>query len=276
MNKTKILVSLIMLFGGTCVYAKQETNSLPTEEQVQKLVTAAWKEQGRSRDIDITLYRELITPSKSIEQIRQEVESSFKNKRDMIQQKYEPNSQGMKIMSEKMNKTIEMNVNSRVRRQQFPRLIKSRVRISGNNQRVDQVIAEPEEDLDPDVPFDGTYVNVGDRRSGDFYSFHYEHKIKRAIIEDDSGWARKDPAGFAYMPLGIPVLVRMGLGINQGTETNPFYVPDPNKIQEFRAAQEFWPFLPSYSRLKLLPIREPLRQEFVLRPVLSNLPKEML
>jgi len=234
MDKLKIAVLLIVLLVNTSVYAKTDTNSLPNEEQIQKLVAAAWKEQERIRDIDITYYKEYTIPPKPAEQIRKEVEGFFENERNMIQQTYEPNSQDMKIMLKKMNKAIEMNVNSRVKRQQFPRLIHSRVRISGKNQRVDSVTAEPGKQLDPNIPFDGTYVNVGDHLSKDFFSFHYEHKIKSAVIEDESGWVRRDPARFAHMPLGIPFLLRAGLGVNQGTETNHFFVPDANKMEEFK------------------------------------------
>lgn len=209
---------------NSLTYAKAYRGNIPTEEQVAKLAAAAWKERPHS--IDVTLYRESTTPPKPIEQIRKEVEGFFENERNMIQQKYEPNSEGMKIMLKRLNKAIEMNVNSWVKRQQFPRLARRRIRNAGHNHRADSVTAEPGEEIEPNMPFEGTYVNVGERNSSDFFSFDYQHKIKKAIIEDESGWARRDPAKFVGLPLGTASALQALLGgTNQGD-------PDPNKMQE--------------------------------------------
>jgi hypothetical protein len=223
MKKSKIFILLLVLFICSLTYAKAD-DGFPTEEQIQNLVTAAWKEHPES--IDVTFYLEWTRPSKPTEQIRREVEEDFE--KDMIASGENPHP----ILDERTKESIEHNVQRRIKIQQFPRLIKKRIRISNHNQRVDQVIAKPGEGLDPNMPFDGTYVNVGERNNKDFFSFEYEHKIKSAIIKN-KGFVRRDPAGVAYMPSGISWLLKSGLGVNQGTKTNPDFVPDPNKIQEF-------------------------------------------
>lgn len=227
----QIALSLLVLLVSSLTYAQAYRGNIPTEEQVAKLAAAAWKERPHS--IDITLHLELTTPPKPIEQIRQEVEGFFDNERNMIQQKYEPNSQGMKIMLKRLNKAIEMNINSWVKRQQYPRLIKTRIRNSGHNHRADSVTADAGEELDPNMPFDHTSVNSGERNSEDFYSFGYQHKIKKAIIEDESGWFARDPTGFVGLPSGTASTLQAFLGgINQGTLTEPVFVPDPNKMHK--------------------------------------------
>jgi hypothetical protein len=224
MNKFKIALLLFVLFACSLAYA-QVNNGLPTEEQVDKLVVAAWKE--RSESIDVTFYLEWTRPPKPEEQIRLEVEESFKEDIAALGDNPHP------ILVERTKASMERNIQRRIKIQQFPRLIKKRIRISGHNQHTDSVIAEPGGVLEPNVPFEGTYVNVGNRHSQDFFSFDYNHKIKLATIKNESGWAKRDPAKFAYMPLGIPLIIRAGLGDNKGTQADPFYVPDANKIQEY-------------------------------------------
>ena len=220
----QIGLSLLVLLVSSLTYAEAYRGNPPTEEQVAKLAAAAWKERPHS--IDVTLYLELTTPPKPIEQIRKEVDGFFENERNMVLRKYEPNSEGMKIMLKRLNKAIEMNANSWVKRQQYPHLIRKRIRNAGHNHRADSVTADAGEELEPNMPFDHTSVNSGERNSEDFYSFGYQHKIKKAIIEDESGWFVRDPTGFACLPLGIASTLQVFLGgTNQGD-------PDPNKMHE--------------------------------------------
>ncbi len=227
MNKFKITRLLFVLFAFSLTYA-QVNNGLPTEEQVAKLAAAAWKERPQS--LDVTLYLELTTPTKPFEQIRSEVEK-------FVDEDYERmglTKESLKTYEkERRKKTIEINVNWRVRRQQFPRLIKKRIRISGNNQRTDSVTAEPGKQLESNMPFEHTYVNFGKRDSENFYSFHYAHKIKSANIEDKSGWAKRDPAQFAYLPTGISLRLKSTIGIKVGEGISAAFIPDPNRMQDF-------------------------------------------
>jgi len=223
MKKSKISGLFLLLFSCGLACAQAKEGKPPTEQQVQKLAAAAWKERPHS--IDITFYLEWTRPPKPIEQIRREVEESFKEDIAALGENPHP------VLLERTKATMERNIQRRIKIYQYPRLIKKRIRVSGPNQRVDQVIAEPGGELDPNVPFDSTYVNVGERNSPDFFSFDYEHKIKRATIKDKSGFVRRDPGRFVGMPLGIPFLLRAGLGVNEGTQTEPSFVPDPNKMQ---------------------------------------------
>jgi len=228
-NKKISLLLLLLLVSGL-TNARAFSGNPPTKEQVAKLAVAASKERPHS--IDITLYLELTTQPKPIEKIRQEVEGFFENERNMIQQRYEPNSPGMKIMLKKLNKTIEKNVDAWIKRQQFPRLIKKRTRDAGHNHRSDSVTAEPGEELDPNRPFEHTSVNFGKSNSPDFYSFSYHHDIKSAHIEDESGWFVRDTRGFGNMPLGPASLLQAILSTNQVPITELTFVPDTKKMQE--------------------------------------------
>lgn len=225
MKKSKISVSLLVLFSCSLAFAEAKQGNPPTEKQVAKLAAAAWKERPDS--IDITLYLELTKPPKPIEQIRKEVEEMIdQGDREYYKKKGWTKDSLPDYAARRRKKNIEANVNLRIKRQQFPRLMKKRIRKVVHKQCVDQVIAEPGEELEPNMPFDGTYVNSGERNSEDFYSFHYEHKIKRAIIEDESGWVRREPARFVGLPSGTASLLQVLLGVtNQGGQ-------DPNKMQE--------------------------------------------
>jgi len=226
MNKFKITHLLFVSFACSLTYA-QVNNGLITEEHVAKLAAAAWKERPQS--IDVTLYLELTTPTKPVEQIRSEVEK-------FVDEDYERMGLTKESLNtyekERRKKTIEINVNWRVKRQQFPRLIKKRIRIVGDNQRTDSITAEPGKQLEPNMPFEHTYVNFGKRDSEDFYSFHYAHKIKSANIEDKSGWAKRDPAQFAYLPAGISLQLKATIGVKVGEGISSAFIPDPNRMQE--------------------------------------------
>lgn len=224
MNR-QIGLSLLVLLVSSLTYAKAYRGNPLTEEQVAKLAAAAWKERPHS--IDVTLYLELTTPPKPIEQIRKEVEEMIdQGDREYYKRKGWTKDSLPDYAAKRRKRAIEMNVTSQVKRQQFPRLIRKRIRDAGHNHRADSVTAEPGEELEPNTPFDHTSVNSGERNSEDFYSFNYEHKIKKAIIEDESGWFVRDTSGFANMPSGITSLLQALLGgTNQGD-------PDPNKMQE--------------------------------------------
>ena len=233
MNKIKrqIAFLLLLLQVSSFTYAKANLEKLPTEGQVAKLAMAASK--GKPHSIDVTLYLELTTPPKPIEQIRKEVEEMIDRMDQEFYKKMGWTKDSLPDYAAKRRKrAIEINFNLQVKRQQFVRLIKKRIRKTGHNQRVDQVIAEPGEELDPNMPFESTYVNVGNRDSVDFYSFDYKHKIQSAHIEDESGWVKRDPARFACMPLGVASVLQTILGANQGTITDPIFVSDFKKMQE--------------------------------------------
>ncbi len=226
----QMALSLLLLLVSSLTNAQAFSGNPPTEEQVAKLAAAVSKERPHS--IDVTLYLELTMPAKPIEQISKEVEGFFENERNMIQQRYEPNSLGMKKMDKRINRQIERNIERIMKEQQFPRLMKKRIRDSGHNHRSDSVTAKPGEELEPNMPFEHTFVNFGERNSPEFYSFSYHHNIKSAHIENESGWYKRDTTGFANMHSGPVSLLQAILSTNQVPITEPTFVPDINKMQE--------------------------------------------
>jgi hypothetical protein len=220
-------------------YAKTAPSSVPTEEQVTKLAAAAWKERPRS--IDVTLYKEITTPPKSVEEFRRMFEDAF-NKTERPKENLPP--QELEIR----NRNIQINVERSVKEQEAGRKIKERIRISGHRQRIDQVLGwpkmvllqgtpyeevRPEVVLGPNTPYEMTLVNLGDKRKGDYTSFAYYHYGKTAQITNkrNSMWAKSDIIELLAPP-GISIIFRLHLGLNKGTTSQPIFVPDPNKIQK--------------------------------------------
>jgi hypothetical protein len=222
MKRLNILIMLLMIFGCGNIYAAGKNSDIPTQEQVQKLVTAAWKEPIES--IDITFYKDYTKVSEPVEQIRKRAEEfadrGFKGRSVNELKSYE---------IERRNKIIERNFKDWVENQKFPRKIKSWVRISGNNQRIDFVKVGPNEPLGPDTPFVHTFINAKDANTGNFVSYHYAGDMNTAFV-DTTKWTKETITQF----VGIPIAggLQAFLGINQGSLTSPIFVPDQNKVDE--------------------------------------------
>lgn len=146
MNRSKILVLLLVVLACSFTYAGSENINIPTEEQVYKLAAAVWKEPINS--IHVTFYKDYTKVPKSIEQLRQRAEEiadeEFRGRSIDELTPYE---------IERRNKTIEINLKSRVEKQKFPRKAKSQLWISGDNYRIDMVEVGPNEPLGPNIPF---------------------------------------------------------------------------------------------------------------------------
>lgn len=235
----KVVMRIVILLS-ICIplYAKEEPYNLPTAEQVRKLAEAAWNVPVNS--IDVTLYKEIKEPSKSIEEFRQMFENFF----DKAEGPKE-NLSGWGL--EERHRTIQMNVERAVKEQEVGRRMKQRIRIDGYRQRIDQVIGypkmvllegtpheriRPEVLLGPNTPYDMTLVNLGDKHKGDYTSFAYYHKMKGATITDKRGsrWAKSSIIDFARLLFSFQGL----LGVNQGAVFEQVFVPDPNKMEKLR------------------------------------------
>jgi len=122
----QIALSLLLLLVSSITYAQAYRGNPPTEEQVQKLAAAAWKERPHS--IDVTFYLEFTTHPKPVEQIRQEVEEII----DQGDQEYYKRKGWTKdslpdYAAKRRKRAIEMTFNRAVERQRYPRLIKKRI-----------------------------------------------------------------------------------------------------------------------------------------------------
>jgi len=221
-------------------YAKTAPSSVPTEKQVTKLAAAAWKEPVHT--IDVTLYKNVTKPPKSVEELRRIFEDAFNKGKGRPKENLSPAELEMR------NRNIQLNVEREVKEQEVGRKIKERIRISGHRQRIDQVLGwpkmvllqgtpyeevRPEVVLGPNTPYEMTHVNLGDKRKGDYTSFAYYHTSKTAQITNkrNSMWAKSDIIEL-LSPIGISIIFQRHLGVNKGTISQPIFVPDPNKIQK--------------------------------------------
>ncbi len=223
MKRSNMLVLPLVVFACGYVYGIEKTNSIPTEEQVQKLATAAWKEP--IKNIDITFYKDYMIAPESVEQLRKRAE-------EIADEEFEGRSfdELKPYEIESRNNFIEENVKNWVERQKIPRKAKSRVWISGNNQRIDMVIVGPNEPLGLDTPFVDTYVNTKDANTRDFVSYHYASEMNTVFV-DTTMWAKQDIAQFAGVPIITKMSLQLFLGLDQGSTPKSLnYIPDPNKI----------------------------------------------
>ncbi len=227
---------IILLTVCTTLYSKAAPPNLPTDEQVTKLVEAAWKQPVSS--IDITLYKEIEKPPVSEDKIRKMFEDAFKDM-EGLKENLSPAELEMR------NRDIQLNVERTLKEQEVGRKIKERIRIDGHRQRIDQAIGwpkmvllegtphelvRPAVILGPNTPYDTTYVNSGDERKGDYTSFTYFHENKNAQITNNrkTVWTKSDIIEFARLASSFQGF----LGVNKGTIEAPVFVPDPNKIEK--------------------------------------------
>jgi hypothetical protein len=223
MKLSNILVLLLVVLACGFTYAKEKSGGIPTEEQVQKLAAAAWKEP--IENIDILYYEYYTGIPEPIEQIRKRAEEIvdrvFKGRPIDKLEPYEV---------ERRKKNIEINFKNWVEGQKFPRKMKNRVWISGDNQRIDFVKVGPDKELGPETPFVHTFINTKDPNTGQSVSYHYASDMNTAFV-DTTKWAKKTIAQFAGMPIARGL--QFFLGIDQGsTPTSLNYIPDPKKVQE--------------------------------------------
>jgi hypothetical protein len=225
MNRSKILVLLLVVLACSFTYAGSENINIPTEEQVYKLAAAVWKEPINS--IHVTFYKDYTKVPKSIEQLRQRAEEiadeEFKGRSIDELTPYE---------IERRNKTIEANLKSRVENQKFPRKAKSQLWISGDNYRIDMVEVGPNEPLGPNTPFVHTLVNTKDANTGEFVSYHYAGAMNTVFVNTGK-WAKEDIAQFAGIPFATALTLQLFLGTDQGSTPKSLnYIPDPNKMAQ--------------------------------------------
>ena len=225
MKWSKILVLLLVVLSCSFTYAGSENTTIPKEEQVQKLVAAAWKEPINS--IYVTFYKDYTKVPESIEQLRKEAE-------ELADKKFKGRSidELTPYEIERRDKFIEINLKNWVEKQKFPRKTKCQLWISGDNYRIDMVEVGPNEPLGPNTPFVHTFVNTKDATTGELVSYHYTGDMNTVIV-DTKKWAKEDITQFAGIPFTIALTLQIILGIDQGsTPTSLNYIPDPNKMAE--------------------------------------------
>jgi hypothetical protein len=246
----------VLLLACILWYAKPLLSSVPSEDQVAKLMAAAWQERPRS--IDVTLYKEITAPPKSVEEFRRMFEDAL-NKGGRPKENLSP------AELEMHNRDVQLNMERALNEQEAGRKIKQRIRISDYRQRIDQVLGMPKmvllqgtpyEEVRPEVvlgqntPYEMAHVNLGDKRKGDYTSFAYYHQNKTAQIINNRNlmWAKSDIIEMLAPP-GISIIFQLHLGVNEGTISQPIFVPDPNKIQKVTSTG----ILSDNQRLSIIP-----------------------
>lgn len=198
------------------------------EEQVNRLVEAAWKE--RIHRIDALVYKHILEPPKSEEEIRQKHEESSQKLWDV----YETRSVVME--QEQRDRQVQKNVEWELQAQKAGRRVKQRIRIDGARLRVDQILILPEmvllegtpheqrrpaTEYGPDAPYEMTFLYR------DSSEYRYNHMSRGLAI-----FARNKPPEIRdIQEFTCQTGILQGyLGTFTGSE-DPLYVPDSEKIR---------------------------------------------
>lgn len=230
----------VMIFLLLCIFLYAESISVNplTEIQINKMVSAAGKERPHS--IDITLYKEIIKPPMSEEEFRKMFENIF-------EKDYGPKEKLSGWELENFNRNVRLNLEEAVNTQKAGLKIKQRIRISGQSQRIDQVIGHPrmvvmkgtpdeetrqEVMLGPDTPYEMTSADVEDKNKGN-YSFTYFHgdsKSAQITVNKKSGWAKSNIINFAVLGTYFQGIV----GTNKCPTCESKSVPAPDKLKQLK------------------------------------------
>ncbi|MBN1787517.1 MAG: hypothetical protein JW806_03900 [Sedimentisphaerales bacterium] len=222
--KLYILLILAVIACSPAYSAETDLPAVPTKEQIDKMVAAGWKKSVKS--IDITFYRDYRKPPEPLEQLRKKAEE--------VADKGEYEGRSLDELKpyeiERRNRIIEINYNNWVALQKSYRRTKNRVWISDGMQRIDTVMAEPNELLKPDAAYEMTYVNLGDKSKGTDKSISCYHNLKSMMIQNKQSWAKDT----VIDDLGrLPSCFQGILGRLKSLEEFVF-VPDANKIEQLQ------------------------------------------
>ncbi|MHC4396109.1 MAG: hypothetical protein ACYS1A_10695 [Planctomycetota bacterium] len=226
MSKLKITFLFVILCACSIIKANTTFDNMLTEDQVAKLVAAAW--QSPPSSLDVTLYKELTKPAMSIEQIRINVQKVFDATEDGA--KYRMDIEGD---IKNRNAEIEQEINRIAKEQQSPRVLKQQIRIMDHYYRLDQTIVKPGMQVEQEMAYEQTFVNSGDPSKGDYTHFDYDHNRKIATIYGSkSMWRRDKILDLATMPMGAHFLIQAFLGEKMETPTGDILVPDNQKMRK--------------------------------------------
>ena len=228
----RYIVSIML--GLTQAASVPCTASSPGEMQVRKLAAATWKDKPLS--IDVTLYKQVIRPTKSTDEFREMYEKAFDQIRPVGSLR--PNE------LEVRDREVQQNVERALKEQEVGQKTKERIRIAGYRKRMDQVFGRPEVvllkgtphertmpeiPLDLNTPYEMTIVHAGDPDQKDYTNFKYFHSGKTAEISNaKSGrWKITDVMELAQFPFDM----RGILGREEQVGGRAVYVPDEKKME---------------------------------------------
>jgi len=169
MKKTIVILFTVFTVNSSMA----DISALPTYEQAQKLVAAAWKSPPRS--IDVTYYLAVKDKKKTEEHFRKIYKEHFDNE-------YGPDEELSADMLERKEGKIQENVDYGLAQQKKREKIKYRIRYDGKSCRVDRVYGSPEKILDANTPLETTLIETPAPTVG-LELYRYSHNNKSATVE---------------------------------------------------------------------------------------------
>ena len=235
-----IIAILSVCFSSNLLAEKYR---LPTQQQVQKLVAAAWKPPPRS--IDVTYYSTIKDNTKTEEKLR-------KFYKEVFGREYGPDEELNSNMLARKEIDIQSNVDSELaEQQQGGRKVKYRVRCDGNSYRVDRVDGRPErtirtilkgaareefqpgKKLDANTPFELSAIETPAATNG-FKRYTYFHGLKVAEIEqmERSPTTVENSKIMNVLRMPNASILKMKLGTrNNESATEPYDINEPKMEQ---------------------------------------------
>lgn len=208
-----------------------------SEEQINRLLEAAWKQEVKS--IDAVMYVHIYEPPKTEDEIRREAEVSTQ----MAMGSPEKLS-GQQL--ELFNRNVQLHVEHVMLSQKAGRNLKGRIRIDGNYIRAESITISPEMVLlkgtphekkisatviSDDTPYSTTFITSGSQ------VYQIFHDQKKVFIRPHQDSSYKNTILQYSAPLNI---LQPFLGVYKGLES-PRYLPDPNKIENIKQTELLGP-----------------------------------
>jgi len=199
-----VVVAVVVTAG-----AREEVNLAPTWAQGKRLISAIWHEPIRS--IDLTIHKKVIAAGRSIESLREEVRKDLDERAAVAKEMMDKHAGGIVF---KEPPSFDKELARRVAIHNSPRFMEERIRIDGEQYRLDQKRFGSDDRTDEDATPSTTYVNCGAVTEGDFTHFSYEHQSARAVISDNKGtvWREHKINDWRGIPADARMVLRLALG----------------------------------------------------------------
>lgn len=196
------------------------------QEQMSKLVEAAWKEPLNS--IEVTMVHESIRPPMAVEDIRKRVEEAFEAS----------DADAVATSSDARTAELEAEVQRISKEQQQPRLARQHIIMQGPYlYRMDETVLSSLRPASAAAvrkgEWDSTYVNSGNQAAGDYTHFELNHYTQMAtVFADKQTWHREDVDDWMGLPTPSRLALRMLLGNVQEVDGKRVLVPNKEMIDQ--------------------------------------------
>ena len=212
MPPTKVMLVLGMFFLGIVVDASAKDASAaatfpPCGKQVVLDILAT---QRIPSTIDVTLIKEVSTPSQSEQGVRRLVESIYDHSETGAVHAREMDSASREA-------EMKAEIQNILQQQGEPRIIEQRIRAKGHLYRVDQTVFGSGFVADANRPYAMTYVNSGAMTQGDYTHFRLDHEEQTATVWDSRPmWGRTPVEDLGKIPAQLTYLLLQNLNEDCG------------------------------------------------------------